>query len=173
MAVTYTIIIVLWQSESVIVSYVYNIILHFSLMSNIFSHDNLYFSIIKKIIYNSSLLTWEPSLDISDQPVGSRMTGTYQSLDPNTMGQSPYGSAYGRPQQRAMLFAWPSPSLCGGPELDKPCMHHPVHFYRVVTALLGCVATQSHFFFSVCYSHNRLSCGLCLVRFGFYCVIPY
>ncbi|CAL1528977.1 unnamed protein product [Lymnaea stagnalis] len=40
-------------------------------------------------------------VDISDQPVGARMTGTFQSLDPNKMGQSPYGTTFSGPQPGA------------------------------------------------------------------------
>ncbi|BFZ02947.1 hypothetical protein BsWGS_05986 [Bradybaena similaris] len=58
------------------------------------------------------------SLDISDRPVGARMTGTYQSIDPSQMGQSPFGSTYGSPDQAPGFHSVAAP--IARPPSDKP-----------------------------------------------------
>lgn len=66
----------------------------FHLLFNLFDIRNL-------PLYNAQPMTSKSSLDISDRPLGARMTGTYQSIDPSQMGQSPFGSTYGSPEKGA------------------------------------------------------------------------
>ncbi|XP_059143946.1 PDZ and LIM domain protein 3-like [Physella acuta] len=60
------------------------------------------------------------SLDIADQPVGSRMTSTYQSLDESKMGQSPFGTSFGSPPQASNPGFRSVSAPVAKPPSDKP-----------------------------------------------------